>query len=174
MDRKERLNHAYRYLVGQNLISSQVELAEKMDASESTISSAFNGNERALTNRFLKRFNSAFGNIFNIEWLYEGEGEMLKQLSDIDIDIRLDGNSQLALKDINNIGDAKIQIILLQEKIKSLQKEIKTNKEIYERELIEKKEFFYKELEGKNNEIASLKARISDLQDFNNYLMGKK
>ena len=48
-----------------------------MDSSEGNISKAMKGDERVLTNRFLRRFNEAYGNIFNIEWLIDGVGEML-------------------------------------------------------------------------------------------------
>jgi len=42
-----------------------------------TVSGAFNGKKSCLTDRFLKNFNAAFGNIFNEQWLLAGEGEML-------------------------------------------------------------------------------------------------
>jgi hypothetical protein len=41
------------------------------------VSSAFNGDEKCLTDRFLHRFNNAFCGIFNLDWLINGNGDML-------------------------------------------------------------------------------------------------
>lgn len=62
----------------------------------------------------------------NMEWLKTGDGEMLnpQPTVDIDLDLKLGGRSQLAFRDITNIGDAKTQILILQERIKSLEKEL--------------------------------------------------
>ena len=48
-----------------------------MGASAPNVSSAFNGDSRVLTDRFLFRFNAAYDNIFSLDWLLTGEGEML-------------------------------------------------------------------------------------------------
>ena len=77
MEKKDRLAKAIAYLKMQGLVDSQVDAARKMNAAESTMSSAIGGNERYLNNRFLKRFNEAFGNIFSFEWLVNGIGNML-------------------------------------------------------------------------------------------------
>ena len=63
----------------------------------------------------------------NMEWLQTGEGQMLNPQPsvDIDLDLKLGGNSQFAMRDITNIGDANIQIAILQERIKSLEKELR-------------------------------------------------
>lgn len=62
----------------------------------------------------------------NMEWLKTGDGEMLnpQPTVDIDLDLKLGGHSQFAIRDITNIGDAKVQILILQERIKSLEKEL--------------------------------------------------
>lgn len=62
----------------------------------------------------------------NVEWLKTGDGQMLnpQPTVDIDLDLKLGGHSQLAFRDITNIGDAKAQILILQERIKSLEKEL--------------------------------------------------
>lgn len=77
MERKERLNSAFNYLRNSGLIQTQRDLANKMHAGIANISKALKGNKAVLTDRFLRRLNSAFGNIFNDEWLLTGEGEML-------------------------------------------------------------------------------------------------
>ena len=77
MDKKERLAKAIAYLKLNGLADSQADAARKMNAAESTMSSAISGNERYLNNRFLKRFNDAFGGIFSLNWLINGVGSML-------------------------------------------------------------------------------------------------
>lgn len=90
----------------------------------------------------------------NMEWLQTGVGEMLNQLPsvDIDVDLKLGGHSQFAMRDITNIGDAKAQIIILQERIKSLEKE----------------------LGEKNKRIEELNASLERERKMNDYLMGEK
>lgn len=80
MDKKaSRLQSAYGELLKRKLASTKKDIAEKMGASAPNVSSAFNGDPRVLTDRFLSRFNAAYDNIFNLEWLLRGEGEMLKE-----------------------------------------------------------------------------------------------
>lgn len=78
MTTKERLKEAYNYLKTNGVIHTQKDVANKMGASEQNVSSALKGVERVLTDKFLLRFNSAFDNQFNLSWLLNGEGEMLK------------------------------------------------------------------------------------------------
>ena len=77
MNKKERLNQAYNYLKYKGIIRSQSDLAVKMNASQPNISAALSGVPRVLTSRFLRRFNEAAENIFSLDWLLTGEGEML-------------------------------------------------------------------------------------------------
>lgn len=90
----------------------------------------------------------------NMEWLKTGEGEMLNPQStvDIDLDFKLGGHSQFAMRDITNIGDAKTQIAILQERIKSLEKE----------------------LGEKNKRIEELNASLERERKMNDYLMEQK
>lgn len=90
----------------------------------------------------------------NIEWLKTGDGQMLNPQAsvDIDLDFKLGGHSQFAMRDITNIGDAKTQIAILQERIKSLEKE----------------------LGEKNKRIDELNASLERERTMNDYLMGQK
>ncbi|OKY84356.1 MAG: hypothetical protein BHV69_10065 [Bacteroidales bacterium 52_46] len=90
----------------------------------------------------------------NIEWLKTGVGQMLNShpTVDIDLDLKLGGHSQFAMRDITNIGDAKTQIVILQERIKSLEKE----------------------LGEKNKRIEELNASLDRERKMNDYLMGQK
>ena len=77
-ERAERLRAAFGELLKRNLASTKKDVAEKMGASAPNVSSAFGGDPKVLTDRFLSRFNAAFDNIFSLEWLLTGKGEMLK------------------------------------------------------------------------------------------------
>ena len=76
---KSRLEEAYDYLRNRGIIHTQNEVADKMKANYRNFNSAFNGDEKYLTPRFLKRFNEAFGYIFDYDWLITGNGSMLKE-----------------------------------------------------------------------------------------------
>lgn len=53
-----------------------------MGISKVSVSRAFSGNDKYLTKSFLKRFNSAFNDIFNEEWLTNNKGDMLNVTDD--------------------------------------------------------------------------------------------
>lgn len=80
MGRAERFNLLYNTLRDMGLYHTQVEFAEIMKSSKTNVSSALKGDERVLTDRFLKRFYNAFiENLsqYSLDWLLTGQGEML-------------------------------------------------------------------------------------------------
>ena len=77
MDKKERFSEAYNYLRQIGLAHTQKDVAEKMQSTPPNVSSAMKGVEAVLTDSFLRRFNAAYGNIFSVDWLINGNGEML-------------------------------------------------------------------------------------------------
>lgn len=83
MERKERLKEAFEYLRGKGEVHTQADIADKMKASRPNVSSAFSGDAKCLTDKFLIRFNKAFGRIFSDDWLLHGEGEMLHPLQKV-------------------------------------------------------------------------------------------
>lgn len=72
-----RILQAIEFLKDAGKVHRQQDVAEMMGTDKANISRALKGDEKYLTNRFLRRFNEAYGNIFNIEWLIDGIGEML-------------------------------------------------------------------------------------------------
>lgn len=78
-DRKSRLHKAFEYLRRNGLAHTQKDVAERMRASQQSVSSAMKGVEKVLTDNFLRRLNSAYGYMFNEEWLMTGDGEMLRE-----------------------------------------------------------------------------------------------
>lgn len=77
METKERINAAYAYLKKIGRVASQQSIADRMGVRKESVSKAFNGNRSYLTHSFILRFNNAFGNPFNTDWIESGEGEML-------------------------------------------------------------------------------------------------
>ena len=73
--KKERLNKAYEYLRFKGVVKNQVEVAKAIGSSRSNVSSAFNGDTRALTNNFIIRFAKSFPQI-SLDWILNGNGSM--------------------------------------------------------------------------------------------------
>lgn len=76
-ERQYAIKTAFEYLLSKGLVSTQKELAYKMQATAPNVSKALAGDEKCLTEKFLRRFNLAFGGIFRDSWLLEGQGSML-------------------------------------------------------------------------------------------------
>lgn len=77
ISKKERMAALFSYLRYKGLVKTQRELADKLGASYSNISSAMKGEERSCTENLLKRINRAYDGIFCEDWLLRGEGNML-------------------------------------------------------------------------------------------------
>ena len=77
LKRHNSLQKAFKYLLSQGIVSTQKDVAKKMHATPPNVSKALAGDEKALTESFMRRFNIAFGGIFRDAWLLEGEGNML-------------------------------------------------------------------------------------------------
>lgn len=78
IERKDRLQTAFEFLRNQGKVHTQKDVARIMQTTEPNISAALKGSERVLTDKFLRRFNTAFNSIFSDNWLISGEGEMLQ------------------------------------------------------------------------------------------------
>lgn len=76
--KKERFNKAFNHLKGSGIIKTQREAAKIIGIDTGNLSNALKGIDKYLTDSFLEKFNNAFNNIFNIEWLITGDGDMLK------------------------------------------------------------------------------------------------
>lgn len=83
IERKYRLQTAFEFLRNQGKVHTQKDVARIMQTTEPNISAALKGSERVLTDKFLRRFNTAFNNIFSDNWLIAGEGEMLQPAQNI-------------------------------------------------------------------------------------------
>ena len=94
MERKDRLKAAFDFLRSHGKVHTQIDVANAIGASRSNVSSAFNGDEKCLTDRFLHRFNNAFCGIFNLDWLMNGEGDMLSKSADKDKNAGIDNEER--------------------------------------------------------------------------------
>lgn len=95
--KKETLKKAFHHLRNTGKAHTQQDIANKMGVSKTNISRAFNGDDKYLTNNFLLRFNEAYDNLFDYNWLITGEGDMINNNQNI--------SSQLNFGSIN--GDNK-------------------------------------------------------------------
>lgn len=84
MKEDTHVKEAYNYLKYKKIVANMQELADKIGAQRTSVSAALNGNELYLTPSFCKRFNQAFDEIFDENWLLTGEGSMLKETSNED------------------------------------------------------------------------------------------
>lgn len=82
MGRNDRLKEAFEFLRSNGKVHTQKDLAVQMGATRPNVSGAFKGDPKILTDNFIKRFNNAFDDIFNLNWLLDGEGEMLNAQAD--------------------------------------------------------------------------------------------
>ncbi len=122
------LEKAYLFIRSQGKVHTKTDLAAAMEANSVTISRAFSGKKGYLTKDFLLRFNSAFGNIFNMSYLMRGEGEMLAVP---------DGGNNIVNGDYNHhfnqsISTADKETGRLNEVIKAKDKEIEMLKKMVE------------------------------------------
>ena len=77
MDRKDRLKEAYKYLQSIGKIHTQKGFADALGKAEGTISRAFNGDEKALTDNLFVQITLSFPGLFNLDYLLTGEGSLL-------------------------------------------------------------------------------------------------
>lgn len=75
-NRNKRFEQAMFEAKKKGKFTTQKELADMMGSNKSTISSAKNGYGTYLSDSFLAKFNAAMGNMFSLEWLISGVGDM--------------------------------------------------------------------------------------------------
>lgn len=129
MERKERLRKAIDYLRMNGVISSDKEVASRMHADPSNVSRAVSTSP---TDKFLRRFNAAFGEIFSIDWLMTEEGEMLKTEKkeeeprpSMDVTVDKDTLIKLLLHANEHMSEQMAELL---QRIKNLEEEVRSNK----------------------------------------------
>lgn len=74
IDKKNRLEKAVAYLKGAQIIKNQKDISDTGIVSGESLTRALKGNEKYLTDNFLKKIAAKYG--FNIDWLLTGNGSM--------------------------------------------------------------------------------------------------
>lgn len=75
IDKKTRLEKSVAYLKGIQKIKTQKDISQYVDTTPESIARALKGNEKYLTDNFLKKFANEFD--INESWLLTGKGDML-------------------------------------------------------------------------------------------------
>ena len=88
--RKERLKEAYEYVRQYFGIHTQTDLAAKLKMTRPAISSAMNGNPSYLTDNLFTKICAAFPGVFNLDYLLNGEGELLANSEHKEGDVTVD------------------------------------------------------------------------------------
>lgn len=78
MEIVERFRKAYEYLYNTGIVHTKKDLAEKMKVSRGSVQNAYAGNESYLNESFMRKLARTFPDVFNLDWLLTGSGEMLK------------------------------------------------------------------------------------------------
>lgn len=78
MNKQERLQEVYRYLVFSHNVEKQKDLAKALSRNENNISRALKGDPRCLTDRLFKAIAARYPFI-SLGWLLTGEGSMLNK-----------------------------------------------------------------------------------------------
>lgn len=98
MTRNEIFSCAVDYLYKEGKITGQSDLAEKTGITETTISRILNNKVRKPSEDSLRRFNLAFGGIFNPDWLRGKGGDMLIQKQPSTLEVGAENLINLAAK----------------------------------------------------------------------------
>ena len=118
MNRKDRLREVYEYLRNNGFVHTQKAFADALGKAEGTLSKAFKGDEKSLTDNLFVQVTLAFPNIFNINYLLTGEGTLLAG----------DGVSDESIN--RSYKDTEVDV--LKKQIEALEDTIKRQKQIIE------------------------------------------
>ena len=118
MNRKDRLREVYEYLRNNGFVHTQKAFADALGKAEGTLSKAFKGDEKSLTDNLFVQVTLAFPNIFNINYLLTGEGTLLAG----------DGVSDESIN--RSYKDTELDV--LKKQIEALEDTIKRQKQIIE------------------------------------------
>lgn len=77
MSRKDRLNEVYEYVRSHFPVHTKNDFADKLKYHRTYISSAMHGNEKYLTDKLFMNICETFPNVFNLEYLLTGNGQLL-------------------------------------------------------------------------------------------------
>ena len=73
----------FEYAKQNGVCKTKQQFAAHIEMPNSNLSSAFNNDTRYLNDNLLKRINESLGNVFSLEWLMYGTGEMYAQNNNV-------------------------------------------------------------------------------------------
>lgn len=78
LERGKRLEEVFNYLLKKGHVNTQKDFANKVGCTPGQISKAMKGMQGQITEPLIKKVYAAFAEIFNLNYLLEGEGTLLK------------------------------------------------------------------------------------------------
>lgn len=129
MGRADRLKEVYEYVRKRFPIHTQTDFADRLKYNRAYISSAMHGNEKNLTDKLFTNICEAFPDVFNLEYLLTGEGEMLisRKTDDvvpIESSVSFDPMKELVNELRERIADKDKQIAMLNQYIDDLRRQV--------------------------------------------------
>ncbi|MDR1373175.1 MAG: hypothetical protein LBJ17_08715 [Dysgonamonadaceae bacterium] len=159
----------------------QKEITVKLCANKSSISKALNGDEKYLTDNFIERLNSEFGEQFNLEWLLTGSGNPTDNNISLISQQITNNNGIIAGRDVNfppHLDDMPVetQTQYVRQIIKTFNQQKQHLLDVYvdtirlKDKIIEKKE---RQIESRDEQITDLFEQNKKMQQIINELSTK-
>lgn len=98
-DVRKRFKKAISHLKGEQIISTNQDVVNKMEINKTSMSLALKGDDRYLTEKFITKFANIYG--FNKDWIWKGEGTMLPN------EVR---NTKYTLEDLKKIARGDLTV----------------------------------------------------------------
>ena len=119
----KRLKEAIDYLYKTERITNQQELADILGYARANVSRYINGDP---TQKFVSKFAVVFSDIFNVEYLLSGEGQLLKKSIPTEPDIPVTDSSDLDIQQhlLQQISFLQNQMVLKDNDLKEKNQEI--------------------------------------------------
>ena len=118
MSRKDRLNEVYEYVRSHFPVHTKNDFADKLKYHRTYISSAMHGNEKYLTDKLFMNICETFPNVFNLDYLLTGNGQLLAIEEKVTTE---DGGKQNNLSQFSSYADKLIVSLEKQVKDKDAQ-----------------------------------------------------
>lgn len=146
MTKVEQIKAIVKHLKYIERITSIKDLSRQLDMNYATVNQAVNGNEKYLTDNFLVfRIGSVYSDVFNLDWLRTGTGEMLKTPSSEGakftqtgkINVAADGNGNIQMPAVS-ISEEELNPIIQERDRLRIENDSLKRENIWLRSLVEK------------------------------------
>ena len=94
--RQKRLQEVYDHLRKYFGIHTKIDFAESIHYSRVYVTNALNGDEKNLTDKLFNNICEAYPDVFNLDYLLNGEGELLANSEQKDGDVTVDPGDYMA------------------------------------------------------------------------------